>query len=119
MKLLPAATLLILLASALPAQAGSLSSHTKGQLAPSDIAGALILGKNGELITLDSSGKTTGGCVIGGNKAHSLPPCPEQQEGAQTRQSTRETGVPCTGYTYVVINGVWVKVWTPAGCTPP
>lgn len=111
--------------------AGNLGQFTKGVIAPADITGAVIFGKNGEVIPLDAKGKPAKACVMSKTavdaakaKKTALPEC----EGGNAKGSTEapkadapkaKDSTPCQGYYIVWIGGVPIQVWYPAGCTPP
>lgn len=112
--------------------AGNLGQFTKGVLAPADITGAVIFGKNGEVIPLDAKGKPAKGCVMPQTatdtakaKKSTLPECESgnAKEGADTPKAegpkAKGSGTPCQGYYIVWIGGVAMQIWYPAGCTPP
>ncbi|MCK6394876.1 hypothetical protein [Zoogloea sp.] len=117
----------ILAGSALPAQAAEgLAPLGRGLIAPADITGGILFGKNGEVIPLDAKGKPQSPCVMskaveGKAKAGKLPECPSGPEAGQGEQSAPKSkgGVPCQGYYIIVINNRPVVVWYPSGCTPP
>ncbi|MBS0347895.1 MAG: hypothetical protein JSR69_15705 [Proteobacteria bacterium] len=126
-----------LMASALiqmPAVAAgsNLGQFTKGALAPADITGAVIFGKNGEVIPLDAKGKPAKACVMSKTaadaakaKKSALPECEigNAKGGADAPKAegpkAKDGGTPCQGYYIVWIGGVAMQIWYPAGCTPP
>jgi hypothetical protein len=117
----------LLAGSALPAQAaGGLAPLGRGLIAPADITGGILFGKNGEVIPLDAQGKPQSPCVMskavdGKAKAGKLPECPGGPEARQGEGNGPKPrgGEPCQGYYIVVINNRPVKIWYPSGCTPP
>lgn len=106
--------------------AGNLGQFTKGTLAPADITGAVIFGKNGEVVTLDAKGNPLKACSIAktpaeaakaGNK--SLPECESSHATGGTAAPKAKDSTPCEGFFVVWIGGVPIQIWYPAGCTPP
>ena len=117
----------LLAGSALPAQAaGGLAPLGRGLIAPADITGGILFGKNGEVIPLDAQGKPQSPCVMskavdGKAKASKLPECPSSPEAGQGEANGPKPrgGVPCQGYYIIIVNNRPVVVWYPSGCTPP
>ena len=117
----------LLAGSALPAQAaGGLAPLGRGLIAPADITGGILFGKNGEVIPLDAQGKPQSPCVMskavdGKAKAGKLPECPSGPEAGQNDNSAPKSrgGMPCEGYYIVWMNNRPIIIWYPAGCTPP
>jgi hypothetical protein len=108
--------------------ADGLGQFTQGILAPADITGGVVFGKNGEVIPLDASGKPLQPCVMsraGLSAAPSPTSLPECQRGEDAKESSeaqplpKGSGVPCDGFYIIYIGGYPVKVWYPTGCTPP
>lgn len=104
--------------------AGGLGQFTKGSIAPADISGGVIFGKNGEVVQLDAKGKPQHACVMskaGNGKGSKLPECQtgDQPASRSAAPAEKATGVPCEGYYTIWLNGVPVKIWYPSGCTPP
>lgn len=115
----------------LPAQAaGKLDRLAPGVIAPGDITGAIIFGKNGEVIPLDAKGKPLSPCVMShgaapGAKKSKLAEC---QSGSAAKAASaseaggpepKAAGMPCEGYYLVWAGGYPIKIWYPPGCTPP
>ena len=115
----------------LPAQAaGKLDRLAPSVIAPGDITGAIIFGKNGEVIPLDAKGKPLSPCVMSrgtapGAKKSKLAEC---QSGSAAKAASaseaggpepKAAGMPCEGYYLVWVGGYPVKIWYPPGCTPP
>lgn len=117
----------VLAGSALPAQAaGGLAPLGRGLIAPADITGGILFGKNGEVIPLDAQGKPQSPCVMskaaeGKAKTHKLPECTSAPKIEQNDNSAPKSmgGVPCEGYYIVWMNNRPVVIWYPSGCTPP
>lgn len=106
--------------------ASNLGQFTKGVLAPADITGAVVFGKNGEIIPLDAKGKPAKACVMSKlatdaakAKKAALPECEGGNAQGGSDGPKPKDSTPCQGYYIVWIGGVPVKVWYPAGCTPP
>lgn len=111
--------------------AGGLGQFTRGVLAPADITGGVVFGKNGEVIPLDAGGKPLKACVMSKaglsaspSKKSSLPECQRGDAAKMTGEAQPEpkdsgSGVPCAGFYIIYIGGYPVKVWYPTGCTPP
>jgi hypothetical protein len=107
--------------------AAGLGQFTRGVLAPADITGGVIFGKNGEVIPLDARGKPLKPCVMSragqspsASKKTSLPECQRGDDAKETDEDKpRGSGVPCAGFYIIYVGGYPVKVWYPAGCTPP
>lgn len=111
--------------------AGGLGQFTRGVLAPSDITGGMVFGKNGEVIPLDAGGKPLKACVMSRaslsaspTKKSSLPECQRSDaanatEEEQPKPKDSGSGVPCAGFYIIYVGGFPVKVWYPIGCTPP
>lgn len=107
--------------------AGNLGQFTKGVLAPADITGAVVFGKNGEVIPLDAKGKPATACVMSkaapagsAAKKSALPECDgsDAKPGAEAAKP-KSVATTCDGYYIIWVGGVAIKVWYPAGCTPP
>jgi hypothetical protein len=109
----------------LPAQAaGKLDRLAPGVIAPGDITGAIIFGKNGEVIPLDAKGKPLAPCAMPrgtgpDSKKNSLPECQSGSASEANGPKPKAAGVPCEGYYLIWIGGYPVKIWFPVGCTPP
>lgn len=106
--------------------AGNLGQFTKGVLAPADITGAVVFGKNGEVIPLDAKGKPAKACVMSKTAADTakakkiaLPECESGDAKGNTDGPKAKDGTPCQGSYIVWIGGVAIRIWYPAGCTPP
>lgn len=104
--------------------AGGLGQYTKGSIAPADISGGVIFGKNGEIVQLDAKGKPQHACVMskaGTAKTSKLPECDAGDKAVSRSAAPADnaTGVPCQGYYIVWVGGYPVKIWYPSGCTPP
>ncbi|MBL8453660.1 MAG: hypothetical protein JNK97_13010, partial [Zoogloea sp.] len=106
--------------------AGGLAPLGRGLIAPADITGGILFGKNGEVIPLDAQGKPQSPCVMskavdGKAKAGKLPECPGGPEAGQGEGNGPKPrgGEPCQGYYIIWVNNKPVKVWYPSGCTPP
>jgi hypothetical protein len=91
-------------------------------IAPSDITGAIIFGKNGEVIPLDAKGKPLAPCAMprgtGPDKEELAAGMPVRL-GVRGWPKPKAAGVPCEGYYLIWIGGYPVKIWFPVGCTPP
>lgn len=105
---------------------GNLGQLTKGTIAPADITGAVIFGKNGEVVTLDAKGKPLKACTLSKTNAEaakagkkSLPACESGHAKEGTEAPTAKDSTPCDGFFVVWIGGVPIQIWYPAGCTPP
>lgn len=110
--------------------AGGLDRLTRGVIAPGDISGAIVFGKNGEVIPLDAKGKPLSPCVMShgtapGAKKSKLAEC---QSGPAAKAASaseaggpepKAAGMPCEGYYLVWAGGYPIKIWYPPGCTPP
>ncbi|MBS0356608.1 MAG: hypothetical protein JSR83_22195 [Proteobacteria bacterium] len=106
--------------------AGNLGQFTKGALAPADITGAVVFGKNGEVIPLDAKGKPAKACVMSKlatdaakAKKVALPECESGNAQGGSDSPKAKDGTPCQGSYIVWVGGVAIRVWYPAGCTPP
>ena len=105
--------------------AGGLGPLTKGSIAPADISGAIVFGKNGEIVQLDAKGKPQQACALPQGeknekaKKSKLPECAAPVGSPKGAATGADGGVPCQGYYIVWVNGVPVKIWYPSGCTPP
>jgi hypothetical protein len=107
--------------------AGGLGQFTRGVLAPADITGGVVFGKNGEVIPIDAGGKPLKACVMSRaglsaspSKKTSLPECPRGDDAKETDEGKpRSSGVPCAGFYIIYVGGFPVKIWYPTGCTPP
>lgn len=111
----------------LPAQAaGGLAPLTQGLIAPGDISGGVIFGKNGEVIPLDAKGKPQSPCVMSkaagqGAKTSKLPECKSGSSAERTDAggaTPKDGGTPCQGYYTIWMNNMPIKIWYPPGCTP-
>lgn len=104
--------------------AGGLDRLTRGVIAPGDISGAIVFGKNGEVIPLDAKGKPLAPCAMPrgtgpDSKKSSLPECQSGSASEANGPKPKAAGVPCEGYYLIWIGGYPVKIWFPVGCTPP
>mgnify|MGYP000662175969 CR=1 FL=1 len=104
--------------------AGGLDRLTRGVIAPGDISGAIVFGKNGEVIPLDAKGKPLSPCVMShgtapGAKKSKLAECQSGSASEANGPKPKAAGVPCEGYYLIWIGGYPVKIWFPVGCTPP
>lgn len=106
--------------------AGDLNRLARGIIAPGDISGAIIFGKNGEVIPLDAKGKPLAPCAMSrgaapGATKSTLPECQSGSTSANdtTSPKPKTAGEPCLGYYLIWVGGYPVKIWFPAGCTPP
>lgn len=106
--------------------AGNLGQFTKGVLAPADITGAVVFGKNGEVIPLDAKGKPAKACVMSKAAADTakakktaLPECESGDAKGNADGPKAKDGTPCQGSYIIWFGGVPMRIWYPAGCTPP
>lgn len=92
--------------------AGNLGQFTKGVLAPADITGAVVFGKNGEVVPLDAKGKPTQACVMSKAanaakaKKTTLPECDSGDAKGNTDGPKAKDGTPCQGSYIVWFGGV-------------
>lgn len=134
-RLVRAALAVFTLSMALSAQAADLSTLTNGKIDASNISGAVVFGKNGEIISLDAKGKEVQACALP-NSANpkKLPSCattpqaatsqapaaaaPSTQAAPAPTAKSVSGSYPCVGWYYIIVGGMPVKIYVPAGCTP-
>lgn len=125
-SLLAAALVTSALVQAPAFAATSLGQFTKGVLAPADITGGVIFGKNGEVIPLDAKGKPAKACVMTKTAADAakakkiaLPECEGGDAKGNADGPKAKDGTPCQGSYIIWVGGTAIRIWYPAGCTPP